>query len=54
MMGDTQMRKWQMLRLVPRYPAKISTAALKQRLADEGFDATQRTIQRDLMKLSDI
>jgi len=48
------MRQWQMLRLVPRYPGKISTAELKQRLADEGFDTTQRTIQRDLMALSDL
>ncbi len=53
-MSDTLMRQWQMLRLVPRHPGKISTAELKQRLADEGFDTTQRTIQRDLMTLSDI
>jgi len=53
-MSDTLMRQWQMLRLIPRYPLKISTADLKQKLADEGFDTTQRTIQRDLMTLSDI
>jgi len=53
-MSDTLMRQWQMLRLVPRYPGKISTAELKQHLADEGFETTQRTIQRDLMTLSDI
>jgi len=53
-MSDTLMRQWQMLRLVPRHPGKISTAELKQHLADEGFETTQRTIQRDLMKLSDI
>jgi len=53
-MSDTLMRQWQMLRLIPRYPIKISTADLKQRLADEGFETTQRTIQRDLMTLSDI
>jgi len=53
-MSDTLMRQWQMLRLVPRHPGEISTAELKQRLADEGFDTTQRTIQRDLMTLSDI
>jgi len=53
-MSDTLMRQWQMLRLIPRYPIKISTAELKQRLADDEFDTTQRTIQRDLIKLSDI
>jgi len=53
-MSDTLMRQWQMLRLVPRHPLKISTAELKQKLADDGFETTQRTIQRDLMTLSDI
>ncbi|MDQ6958216.1 MAG: WYL domain-containing protein [Mariprofundaceae bacterium] len=53
-MSDTLMRQWQMLRLIPRHPLKASTAELKQRLADEGFETTQRTIQRDLMRLSDI
>jgi len=43
-----------MLRLVPRYPLKISTSDLKQKLADEGFETTQRTIQRDLVRLSTI
>jgi len=53
-MSDTLMRQWQMLRLIPRYPVKISTAELKQRLTDEGFETTQRTLQRDLMRLSSI
>jgi predicted DNA-binding transcriptional regulator YafY len=53
-MSDTLMRQWQMLRLVPRHPVKISTADLIRRLADEGFETTQRTIQRDLVKLSNI
>jgi len=53
-MSDTLMRQWQMLRLIPRHPLKISTADLIQRLADEGFETTQRTIQRDLLNLSDI
>jgi predicted DNA-binding transcriptional regulator YafY len=53
-MSDTLMRQWQMLRMIPRYPVKISTAELKQRLADEGFETTQRTLQRDLMRLSSI
>jgi len=53
-MSDTLMRQWQMLRLVPRHPRKISTAGLRQHLADEDFDTTQRTIQRDLIRLSTI
>jgi len=53
-MNDTIMRQWQMLRMIPRHPAKISTSEILRRLADEGFETTQRTIQRDLMRLSEI
>jgi len=53
-MSDTLMRQWQMLRLIPRHPVKVATAELIQRLADEGFETTQRTLQRDLMRLSSI
>lgn len=53
-MSDTLMRQWQMLRLIPRHPSKISTAELIQSLSDEGFKTTQRTIQRDLVRLSGI
>jgi len=48
------MRQWQMLRLIPRQPSKISTTELMQRLADEGFSTTPRTLQRDLVRLSTI
>jgi len=53
-MSDTLMRQWQMLRLIPRHPSKVSTTQLIQSLADEGFDITQRSLQRDLVKLSEI
>jgi len=53
-MSDTLMRQWQMLRLIPRHPSKISTSALKQRLADDGFNTTPRTLQRDLVRLSSV
>jgi len=53
-MSDTLMRQWQMLRLIPRQPSKISTSELKQRLADEGFETTPRTLQRDLVRMSSI
>lgn len=53
-MSDTLMRQWQMLRLIPRQPAKVSTSELIQRLADEGFSTTPRTLQRDLVRMSSI
>ncbi|MDQ7003372.1 MAG: WYL domain-containing protein [Ghiorsea sp.] len=53
-MSDTVMRQWQMLRMVPRSPSKIGATDIKQGLADEGFEVTQRTIQRDLEKFSSI
>lgn len=51
-MNDTLLRHWRMLREVPRYPRRISTVDLKQRLVAAGFEASLRTIQRDLVKLS--
>jgi len=53
-MSETLMRQWHMLRLVPRHPSKKGTSDIMNRLADEGFKITQRTIQRDLMAFSDI
>ena len=53
-MSDTLKRQWQMLRLIPRHPSKIATSELIQRLADDGFETTQRTVQRDLVRLSGI
>ncbi len=53
-MSDTLMRQWQMLRLIPRQPSKISTSELMQRLADDGYSTTPRTLQRDLVRMSSI
>lgn len=50
--NDTLLRHWRMLREIPRYPRRISTTDIKERLLAAGFDATLRTIQRDLIKLS--
>jgi predicted DNA-binding transcriptional regulator YafY len=50
--NDTLLRHWRMLREIPRYPRRISTAEIKERLLAVGFDTTLRTIQRDLIKLS--
>jgi predicted DNA-binding transcriptional regulator YafY len=41
-----------MLRMVPRAPQKISTSTLLANLKSEGFEASQRTIQRDLKDLA--
>jgi predicted DNA-binding transcriptional regulator YafY len=49
---DTLLRQWAMLRLIPRYPRKIDTAALKKGLGTLGYEITVRSIQRDLNKLS--
>lgn len=43
-----------MLRLVPRFPRKITVQALRQALRDEGYIVTDRTVQRDLIELSNI
>ena len=51
-MNDTLLRHWRMLREVPRYPRRIDTATLRERLGNAGYDITLRTIQRDLIKLS--
>jgi len=53
-MSDTLMRQWQMLRLIPRHPSKVSTTQLIHSLADAGFEVTHRTLQRDLVKFSEI
>ncbi len=43
-----------MLRALPRAPRKISVQALLDYLADAGFTTTERTLQRDLLYLSDL
>lgn len=46
------LRQWNMLRLLPRAPGKISVRDLCQRLCDAEFPVTERTIQRDLNELA--
>ena len=50
---DTLLRQWQMLRLIPRYPQKISAGDLHEKLKSEQFEVTKRTVERDLLSLSD-
>lgn len=49
---DTLLRHWRMLRAIPRFPRKISTSDLVKQLESAEFGITQRTVQRDLNKLS--
>ncbi len=49
---DTLYRHWHMLRLIPRYPGKVTTSQLRQSLGNQGFEVTARTLQRDLQELS--
>lgn len=50
----TLLRQWTMLRLIPRAPGKISTGDLIDRLRAKDFSVELRTIQRDLIKLSEV
>jgi predicted DNA-binding transcriptional regulator YafY len=43
-----------MLRLVPRYPQKITVQDIRRSLAGVGFEITERSVQRDLNDLSDV
>ncbi|PCM45961.1 helix-turn-helix transcriptional regulator [Marinobacter sp. ANT_B65] len=51
-MSSTAVRYLTMLRMVPRYPKSITSTELAQRLEEQGFRVTMRSIQRDLEKLS--
>ena len=51
---DALFRRWHMLRLVPRYPRKITVQDVCRQLAGAGFEITQRSVQRDLNDLSDV
>jgi predicted DNA-binding transcriptional regulator YafY len=49
---ETLLRQWQMLRLIPRLPFKITANQLFDKLQAESFVTTKRTVERDLMTLS--
>lgn len=51
---DTLPRQWQMMRMIPRYPQKITAKALHEKLQAEQFDVTKRTVERDLLVLSEM
>ena len=51
-MNETLIRLISMLQHLPRHPRKISTSELLNRLRNDGYDVTLRSVQRDLNKLS--
>ena len=52
--NDTQLRQWAMLRHIPQHPRQITARDLNERLESEGFVVTKRTVERDLLSLSEI
>lgn len=51
-MNDACLRNIQMLRLLPKAPARISVKAVHQGLMGHGFNIDIRSVQRDLNKMS--
>jgi predicted DNA-binding transcriptional regulator YafY len=51
---DTIFRHIKMLRMIPREPGEITANTLCERLKDQGFGTSIRTIQRDLIKYSTV
>lgn len=47
-MRDTLFRYLTLLQLIPRYPGRVSTPVLKEKLAERGFQIDTRSLQRDL------
>lgn len=51
---ETLKRQWQLLRMVPHYPAKITATDMLRKLESEQFTASKRTVERDLQALSTV
>lgn len=52
--NDTHLRQWAMLRRIPQHPRQITSRELTERLESEGFEVSKRTVERDLLSLSEI
>lgn len=50
--NELLLRQWTMLRMIPRYPRKITAGEIMGYLQREGFEFTKRTIERDLQSMS--
>ena len=53
-MSESTLRQLDMMKLMPRYPSKISTTQLKEQLEDLGYLPTIRMVQRDLEMLASV
>lgn len=51
-MSDTLFKRIQILKLLPKFPARISASSIHSKLESEGFKLTKRTVQRDLNDLA--
>ena len=49
---ETTLRCLTMLKMIPRAPATVPVAVIEEKLSDQGYQVSRRTIQRDLIKLS--
>lgn len=52
--NDTLLRQWAMLKCIPQHPRQITARELTERLKSEGFEISKRTVERDLLTLSEI
>ncbi len=50
---DTMMRHWQLMQMLPRRPAAVTSRSIHEGLTDTGYQVTRRTIERDLQGLVD-
>jgi predicted DNA-binding transcriptional regulator YafY len=52
--NDTLLRLLAMLRLIPQHPRQITARELTERVEAEGFMISKRTVERDLLSLSEV
>ena len=52
--NDTLLRQLEMLRHIPQHPHQITARLLTERVEAEGFVVSKRTVERDLLSLSEI
>lgn len=51
-MSDAIQRQWFTLHLLPRYPLTITITNIYNRLKNEGYDVSRRTVERDMESLA--
>ncbi len=50
--NEILLRQWSMLRMIPRFPRKITAREMMECLQNESFSVAKRTIERDLQAMS--